>query len=401
MTTKLAWKNIWRNKTRSFVFIGSAVLGFAMALFTLNTMKAISEQRLSDAINIETSYIQIHRAGFIQNKGINDSIPQEEEIISLLQSIPEIENYSQRIVSEAVMASPENNIGIELLGVKAGQEKAISALDDFLVQGEWLNEEVSNPILISKKNADKLHLELGSKVIITLQASDGQIIGGAFRVAGIFVTPSTLFDEGKAVVNYADLKNLVNISASHELAIKVSEPAEVTSVMEKMEAQLNDTYQVNDWKYLLPELFAFDSFINMVGVLFTIIIIVGLGFSLMNTMNMIVQERSKELGMLRAIGQGKWSVFRMLLQEAAYMMVMGAIGGLSLGIVFVLVASRHGIRISQGLDFLGIRPVIYPQLNPALLIMILIMTIVLTVIISLFPSSKAFRIKPQEALREI
>ena len=73
------------------------------------------------------------------------------------------------------------------------------------------------------------------------------------------------------------------------------------------------------------------------------------------------QERIRELGMLRAIGQDKWSVFSMLLQEAGFMMGVGAIAGLSLGVVFVLMASRNGIPISQGLDFLGIRPVIYPH----------------------------------------
>ena len=401
MTTQLAWKNIWRNKTRSTVFITATVLGFAMALFTLNTMKAISQQRLNDAINLQTSDIQIHRAGFISNKEVTYTLPDAERVITQIKSVPGVEAVAERISSNAVIASPENTIAGEIKGVVPQQEEEISVLSDFLVEGKMLSQAQKLPILISKKTADKLKVKLNGKVVVTLQAAGGEITGGAFRVQGIFATPSTPFDEGTVVVRYDDLKQLVGIDAPHELAIKIADPSNLAEIQANIDNQLSDIYQVNDWKYLLPELFAFDSFINMVGVLFTIIIMLGLGFSLMNTMNMIVQERTQELGMLRAIGQGRWSVFAMLMKEAGLMMLVGAIGGISLGVVFVTMAFRHGISISQGLNFLGIRPVIYPTLNAGLLMTIIGLATIITLIIATFPASKALRIQPQEALRDL
>ena len=401
MTTQLAWKNIWRNKTRSTVFITATVLGFAMALFTLNTMKAISQQRLDDAINLQTSDIQIHRTGFMSNKEVTYTLPDAEWVITQIKSVPGVEAVAERISSNAVIASPENTIAGEIKGVVPQQEEKISVLSDFLIEGEMLNQEQKLPILISKKTADKLKVKLNGKVVVTLQAAGGEITGGAFRVQGIFATPSTPFDEGTVVVRYDDLKQLAGIDAPHELAIKIADPSNLSEIQANIDNQLSDIYQVNDWKYLLPELFAFDSFINMVGVLFTIIIMLGLGFSLMNTMNMIVQERTQELGMLRAIGQGRWSVFAMLMKEAGLMMLIGAIGGILLGVVFVTMASRHGISISQGLDFLGIRPVIYPTLNVGLLMTIIGLATIITLIIATFPASKALRIQPQEALRDL
>ena len=401
MTTQLAWKNIWRNKTRSTVFITATVLGFAMALFTLNTMKAISQQRLDDAINLQTSDIQIHRTGFMSNKEVTHTLPDAERVITQIKSVPGVEAVAERISSNAVIASPENTIAGEIKGVVPPQEEKISVLSDFLVEGEMLNQAQKLPILISKKTADKLKVKLNGKVVVTLQAAGGEITGGAFRVQGIFATPSTPFDEGTMVVRYDNLKQLAGIDAPHELAIKIADPSNLAEIQANIDNQLSDIYQVNDWKYLLPELFAFDSFINMVGVLFTIIIMLGLGFSLMNTMNMIVQERTQELGMLRAIGQGRWSVFAMLMKEAGLMMLIGAIGGISLGVVFVTMASRHGISISQGLDFLGIRPVIYPTLNAGLLMTIIGLATIITLIIATIPASKALRIQPQEALRNL
>lgn len=106
---------------------------------------------------------------------------------------------------------------------------------------------------------------------------------------------------------------------------------------------------MNNWKELLPELNAFDALINMVGVLFTIIVILGLGFSLMNIMNMIVQERTHEIGMLRAIGQSKFKVFSMLLNEAGVLMMIGAVSGILFGYVSInFVGSLILIAISCG-----------------------------------------------------
>jgi ABC-type lipoprotein release transport system permease subunit len=400
MTSKLAWKNIWRNKTRSFVFIAAATIGFAMALFTLNSMKSIAEQRLSDAINIQTSFIQVHKKGFMDDKEITFTIPQSEQVISKLKSIAGIHTIAKRISANAVVASPENNIACEIKGIVPNEENQISVLKDFLIEGEALNEEQTLPILVSKRTAEKLKLKLESKVIVTLKSAGGEIVGGAFRVAGIFVTPSTPYDEGTVIARFNDLKELSGIVEPHELAIKVEDPSIIADVMTAITSSLSSDYEVSDWKYLLPELFAFDGFINMVGVLFTIIIILGLGFSLMNTMNMIVQERTKEIGMLRAIGQGKWSVFNMLLKESGLMMMVGASTGILLGLVFISLASESGIRISDDLGFLGIRPIIYPKINMSLVVMIVIMATMLTVVISALPATKALRIKANEALKD-
>ena len=133
----------------------------------------------------------------------------------------------------------------------------------------------------------------------------------------------------------------------------------------------------------------------MVGVLFTIIVILGLGFSLMNIMNMIVQERTHEIGMLRAIGQSKFKVFSMLLNEAGVLMMIGAVSGILFGYVLILIASKVGVPISSGLDML-----MYPKLNPEIIIMVIVIAKILTVAIASIPAYRAMRIKPNAVLRD-
>jgi putative ABC transport system permease protein len=400
MTTRLAWKNIWRNKTRTTVFLLAAFFGFAMALFTLNLMKSISQQRLDDAKNLQTGDLQIHKAGFQEDKDITLFIPNAENIIQQLLKIENVQTVTKRISSNAVAASPENSIGCEVKGIVAGDESRLSVIKDFITEGEYLSSEMKSPILISKKTADKLKLKLKSKIIITLKDTKGDIIGGSFKVAGIFATPSTPFDENTVIVNYSDLQSLAATAEPQEIAIKLKDPKKLAASQNEIQKILTKEYELNNWKELLPELNAFDAFINMIGILFTIITILGLGFSLMNIMNMIVQERTHEIGMLRAIGQSRFSVFSMLLKEASILMSIGSISGIGLGIIFITMAGKHGISISSGLDMLGIRPVSYPTLNPQLVIMIVVIAAILTVSIASLPAYRAMKTKPNAALRD-
>ncbi|WP_336127827.1 ABC transporter permease [Mesoflavibacter sp. CH_XMU1422-2] len=400
MTTKLAWRNIWRNKTRTTVFLLAAFFGFAMALFTLNLMKSISQQRLDDAKNLQTSDLQIHKMGFQDDKDITLFIPNAENVIQKVKENANVDVVAKRISTNAVAASPENSIGCEIKGVEPTTEREISVVQDFLVEGSYLSTDMRMPILISKKTADKLKLKLKSKIIITLKNTQEEIVGGSFRVAGIFATPSTPFDENTVIVNYTDLQELGSISEPQEIAIKIKDPTKLIETQSGIQETLSAEYEVNNWKELLPELNAFDAFINMVGVLFTIIVILGLGFSLMNIMNMIVQERTHEIGMLRAIGQSKFKVFSMLLNEAGVLMMIGAVSGILFGYVLTLIASKVGVPISSGLDMLGIRPVMYPKLNPEIIIMVIVIAIIFTVAIASIPAYRAMRIKPNGVLRD-
>jgi putative ABC transport system permease protein len=397
---KLAWRNIGRNRTRSLVFMGAALLGFAMALFTLNTMKSISRQRLNDAINIQTSDLQIHKKGFMDDREITFTIPNAQGLITMLRQTPGVGWVSKRLAFNAVVASPENSVVGEIKGVVPADENKITVLNDFLIAGDMLNERQRLPILVSQKTAEKLKLKLNGKLVLTLKSANGELTGGMFRVVGVFATPSTPFDESTFIARFDDLAALAGLDAPHELAIKLYNPAAFNAVKTQIQQKLPSDCQIDDWKFLLPELAAFDGFINMVGVLTTIIIILGLGFSLMNTMNMIIQERTPEIGMLRAIGQTRWSVFLTLITEGLLMMLIGALGGILLGTVFIKMANIWGIPMSNGLESLGIRPVVYPEFDVSLLTMVLFIALVLTILISIIPASKVWRLQTAEALKQ-
>lgn len=401
MTTRLAWKNIWRNKTRSLIFIGAAFFGLALAIFTINLMKGIAAQRLDDAVSIQTGHLQIQNKDFNTFLEIDQYIANPTEVKNLLKDQSQIVSITERMVAEAVLTTPENTSIAQLTGVKPGMEKSFSALKDYLIEGEYLDNGLRKPILVSKKTAERLKLSLQSKVIVTLKDARGEIVGGAFRVSGIFETPNTPYDENNAIVKYSDLGELSGIKNPHAIAILVNDRMRLAHIEDFLAKNLPSTYRYYSWDKLLPQLYAFNGFTEAVSMLFTIIILLGLGFGLLNTMNMIVQERTREIGMLRAIGQSKWSVFSMLVKESGFLMFIGSVAGILLGIVIVNITSQTGVPLGPGFAALGIRATIYPVVVWPMIIMVCVLATVLTVIISVFPAFRALRIKPHSALRDL
>ena len=401
MTTRLAWKNIWRNKIRSLIFIGAAFFGLALAIFTINLMKGIAAQRLDDAVSIQTGHLQVQNKDFNTFREIDQYIANPEEVKDLLRGQSQIVSITERMVAEAVLTTPENTGIAQLTGVKPEMETHFSALKDYLVEGTYLEGDLPKPILVSKKTAERLKLNLRSKVIVTLKNITGEIVGGAFRVSGIFETPNTPYDENNAIVEYSDLSELSGIKNPHEIAVLVSDRMQLAHIENFLAKNLPSAYRYYSWVTLLPQLYAFNNFTEAVSMLFTIIILLGLGFGLLNTMNMIVQERTREIGMLRAIGQSQWSVFSMLVKESGFLMFIGSVMGILLGIVIVIVTSQTGVPLGSGFAALGIRATIFPVVVWPMIVMVCVLATILTAIISVFPAFRALRIKPHSALRDL
>ena len=401
MTTHLAWKNISRNKTRSFIFIGAALLGLALAVFTINLMKGIADQRLIDAISIQTGHLQIQQRDYYTYMQLDQYITESQQMVEELEQHSQIKAITQRIVIEAVLTTPENTIIAHIRGVEPEIEGKFSALDDFILSGTFLESRLSNSILISKRTAQRLNLKLKSKVIVTINNSSGNIVGGAFRVSGIFETPDAAYDESNILVSYDDLKELSGIQNPHELAILLKDPSQLENVKNVITDSLPKHYVIYTWYRLLPELFAFNGFTQIVSILFTVLIILGLGFSLFNIMNMIIQERTQEIGMLRAIGQSKFSVFIMLAKESFFLMSTGSLTGILLGAIIVFIVSHIGVPLGAGLADLGIRDTIYPDISWSMILMVVLTASILSLIISIIPAIRTLRIKPQSALRNL
>ena len=236
-----------------------------------------------------------------------------------------------------------------------------------------------------------------------MQDIDGNITGGAFRVCGIFDTSNGMFEEGNVFVKYTDLQRLAALpdGVAHEIIVHLEDQDE----LEDATAILANNYQdleVNNWKQLVPELSMLTDFGNMYTYFLVIIILLSLGFGIINTMLMVVLERVKEIGMLMAIGMSKIRLFLMLMLETVLLTLTGGAIGTLLGFLTASALKEKGINLSmyaEGFEDFGYSPIVYPAIESEIVSVIIALVILTGILAAIYPARKALKYNPSEAIR--
>ncbi len=218
--------------------------------------------------------------------------------------------------------------GVRINGIDLESEALVTPLAANIRQGEWLSSKGRNPVLVSNKTAERLRLRVGSKVVLTFTNASGDVTGAAFRVRGIFKTPpSSGFDEGNVFVRRGDLMALAGIEGSHEIAILLGDEKAAFSLRDVLQAQTSNQNTVRDWQQVQPML---ASIINQMGTSNAImlgIFVLALSFGIVNIMLMSVFERTREFGVLMAVGMQKHNIFLLIMLETTWLGITGALLG--------------------------------------------------------------------------
>lgn len=243
-----------------------------------------------------------------------------------------------------------------------------------------------------------------ASVILTFQDKNGEITGGKFRVCGIYKTSNPMFDETSIFVRKNDLSRLTgyNENTIHEIAVLLTDKSlakEKVAILKKKFPNQKIEY----WGEISPELVILTDYMDLYNFVIIGIILAALAFGIINTMLMAIIERTKELGMLAAIGMNKQRRFIMIMLETVFLSLVGAVTALLINFFLMLRLSETGIDISkkwgQGMESVGYDTLIYPVFETSDYINITLMVIIIAILSSIYPAIKAIRLKPAEAVR--
>ncbi|MDP7567870.1 MAG: FtsX-like permease family protein [Flavobacteriales bacterium] len=401
---KIAWRNVWRNKIRSGVVIISIVLGIWAGLFVMAMTLGLNEQRMNGAISTYLSHIQVHDTQYSKEQNINYYIQNKEKILNKIESDNNIKAYAKRTIVTAMAANSNGSYGVQIVGINPAEEKKLTSISDKLIEGTYLNKFKRNPIIIGNALADKLNLNLRSKIVITLQDINSNIVSTSFRVEGIFRTSSSMFDEATLFVKMDDLEQITGLSGQiHEIAIL----ANSIDNTEKIKSNLNKDIlgsKAETWSDIAPELGYANEMMSRFIYIFMGIIFLALAFSIINTMLMAVLERRKELGMLMSVGMNKSRIFSMITLETLFISALATPIGMLLSFWTISYFGEVGIDLSavaKGLESLGIGTRIYTFLPRQLYINITFLSLLVTFVSALFPARRALKLNPVEAIKAL
>lgn len=403
MIWSVSWRNVWRSKTRSLVIITAITLGVFAGVYTVAFMFGWVNQRVASVINTEMSHIQIHQKEYLETNEVHDYILNIDSIKLDIKSMPLVKAVSERVIANCMISSAETGSGVQLMGVIPDEEMLVTNLHEKIVDGEYFEGVKSNPIVIGEKLAEKLNVKVRSKVVVTITEMDGTLTGGAFRVAGIYRTSNSAYDEAKAFVQADDLRRLLKLdsNAGHELAIFIKENGTENQTALEVRNKYPDLETLT-WEQLVPDMQLVNENMNLMLYIFVGIILLALGFGIVNTMLMVILERVKELGMLMAVGMNRVRVFSMIVLETVFLSLTGGTIGILLALILTQITGKTGIDLSlwgDGLNSMGYDSIIYPEIGFDSIIGVAIMVIITGVLSAIYPARKAIRLNPAEALR--
>lgn len=402
MLVKIAWKNIWRHKVRSFVVISAIAIGLMAGIFASAFVNGMMVQKIDSVVKMELSHFQVHDTLFRKEMSVKAVIENGEDILNEISSNKKIKVASGRIISNAMLGSANYSGSVKVVGIDSEKEAQTTGLKDRMVEGQYFEGVKRNPIFISQVMADKYKIKIRSKVVLTLQDITGEMVAESFKVVGIFDSKNKMYDKVNVFVRKSDLRRVTNLNNQqlHEIGVLVNKDDEAEVLANQYQEKFSGL-EVLPWLDLASGMRYMVEATGMYTYILVGIILVALLFSIINTMLMAVLERVKEIGMLMAVGMKKQKIFGMVLLETIFLSFIGAPLGLLISYLLITHFGEVGIDLAgAAYEDVGFATVIYPFLDFKSYMNILIMVFFMAVIAAIYPAIKALSLNPVEAIRK-
>jgi len=365
---------------------------------------------INASVRIHTGHLQVQAKGYHDKKSMRLVVPDPSAVGKLMDGVPEVKAYTFRADAFSLASSKERTYGALVIGVDPVRESQVSTLKQLIRQGNYLAEHDTNQALVGELLAKNLRVEVGDEVTILGQGRDGSIAATVVRVKGIYKSGMEDFDRSSIHVPLKLFQDVYAMRGTvHEVVAVGTALKQVSEMKKAIQAGLRKLDQQNtlvalDWDELMPGLLQAIKLDLVSGIIFWFILIVVVAFSILNTFLMAIFERTREFGVLMAIGTSPGRLTRLLLIESAAMTIIGIIVGTIFGCLLTWYFQIHGINLGGASELMsqyGISGRMYPQLSLITALSGPGAVLIITLLTALYPAFKVRRLRPTEAMRAV
>ena len=404
LVIRLAWRNVWRNKRRTLITLGSIGFGLAALLFQQSLIKTLQSQIIEKSTRTYTAHLQIQSNQTTDAKVPDFRVERPDPVYAAVQSIPEVAGWAPKIIFTGLVSSPFTSKGALVVGIDPAREKKLTIIGTYLVSGEYLSDSGARQVMMGIKLAKELDMRLGEKLVIMVQGSDGSLSAEAFRLCGIFKTDSPVYDGQIVYIPLAASQRLLVCGEEVSVVgVKAARVEDIETIRGKLTAALaGQPVSVLTWKESAHEIVSIQEFQNAVLLVVLLIIFAIVALGIFNTLLMSLFERIREFGLMMALGAKPAHVASLILMESAFLGFLGIVCGLILGSFVILYFGRRGIPlpISDAMGyFMPFDKVIYLKFTWPEHLLSCLAALLTSVLAAVFPAIHAARLKPAEALR--
>ncbi|HDY86937.1 hypothetical protein LCGC14_1607470 [marine sediment metagenome] len=400
---RLAWRNIWRNKRRTLITIASVFFAVILAIIMRSAQEGVYGNMIKNVVGFYTGYIQVHNRGYWEEKTLDNSFKEDEQLYELLNGITAVKDAIPRLESFALASSDHNTKGAMVVGIDPGKEKIVTHLDEKISKGEYLKDENENGVLIVEGMARQLKLDVGDTLILIGQGYHGVSAAGKYPVKGLLQFGSP---ELNGLLVYLPIKRAQYMYGAEgmltSVVVMIDDPDAADKITGDIEKKLNDNYEVMSWTTMMPELIQFIQADKAGGIIIIGILYMIIAFGIFGTLLMMTMERRHEFGVLIAIGMKRLKLSMVMILEALMLSIVGALTGAVASIPIVYYFSVNPIRftgdMAEAYERFGIEPIMPFKLDLAIMLSQGEVVLVIVMILVMYPFSKILRLNEIEAI---
>jgi ABC-type lipoprotein release transport system permease subunit len=406
MLLTIAWRNLWRQKRRSLVTSLALALGVALSMACIcfqdgfyNVMNRVMvEQRLG--------HVQIHQKDYPGRRAMHDTLTGAKERLKALQALEGVGRVTGRLRGQVLIGGARKSEGGEILGIDPTLEEAFTGVSGMVTEGRFLGAEAAREIVLGGGLADTIDAEVGDEIVLLTQSADGSMGNDLYTFVGRVTTGSMAIDRYGGYLHLADLQDLLVLEDSlHEITLTTAsgDGADAGALATLLKERVDDDSLVRTWQEVDPQVAEMMKMQSVAAGIILFFVLGAAAFVVLNTMMMAVFERTRELGVLMSLGMRPRRIVGLVLTEALVLSCLSIAIGLTLGGLLDWYLVTQGVHLMEGnMDFMGVRMpgTIQGFVEPRSVVMTLVAGVLFSVMAAAWPSWRASRLRPVEAMRQ-
>ena len=403
----IAWRNMWRNWRRTAIAVTAIVLGLILLIFMDAMIKGSDQAIFGNAVRLYGGNIQVHAPGYRERASRLPLIPLEnaDTVVETLRQEPQVVAVYKRINTGGMVSSRAGSYPVVITAIQPQGEAPVSLIAENISQGRFLAPEDEDAILLGKGMADLLGVGVGDRVTLLGQRKDESMRQRRMTVVGIYDLGIAEAEKGTVFINLPDAQTLYNLRDQEtEVSVALVSFGQEKNLVAAFQKDLPN-YEVDSFETLRPEfrqtLRVKSQATTFIG--FIVILIASIG--ILNLMLMAAFERTREMGVLAALGLKGRQLMTLFLLEGGLIGTVGAVVGCLLGGILVWIVAQKGIDFSFAGDMGEITAlmgsVLYPSITVRSILNYGLAVIFIAALASLYPAWQASRKQPAEALHHV
>ena len=407
----MAWRNLWRRKRRTLITAISIGFGVMLAVTFTGSGDYWYTNMINAGATMGLGHITVEPHGYNQTPSLDKRLLNAGEVRKHVLTMSGVSNAIVRITGQAMFASASKTIGGMFLAVDPSQESPDqNLLLRSLIQWQLFPGTGGRGIVVGSKMAKKLNLRIGKKLVYTTTDVSGEIVSEIARVTGIFETGVGEVDGALVLLPINSVRAILHYDDEDAtlVAVTVNDQRYAESIRDKIAAAVgNPLREVLTWKQTQTELAGIITMDKSGNYITQVLIGLLIAAGILNTLLMSVLERTREFGVMMAVGMSPATLFKLVLVESFWLALIGLVVGI------IITAPWYAYLHYVGLDFSGaigndysaggvlVDPIFRIRLYKESIIAILAGVFSLTLLSGIYPAWRAGRTPPVESLKAI